>query len=383
MRTKSTLALSLLSLCLISALAAAQSYTVTDLGPLAPTAINTWAQVVGNYNGQAYIWTFGHWRPLGLLPGGTFSWAAAINDFGVVTGTADGQGTVAPNTYWGYSGPSVQCSDLVQPFVWKQHMQGLGTVGPSSDVARMEDPSTWCQYPFYGSAINDKGQVVGYTGFLPDAYQWGVLWIAAGGMSIFGSSWWNTFANGISNTGQIVGENGTGADGYATYWKNGVATQLEGLSEFPPSSAANGVNDVGQIVGWSYDNTVSVNYVHAAIWNRRGTISDLGTLPSDLVSSATKVNLFGLVIGSSGNTVASSTEPGNSIPEGPLEVIGRPFIRSPQFGMVDLNTLVPPNSGWVLNTATDINVWGQIVGSGTLNGQPHGFLLTPKDFFQF
>jgi len=50
--------------------------------------------------------------------------------------------------------------------------------------------------------------------------------------------------------------------------------------------------------------------------------------------------------------------------------------------MQDLNTLIHSNSGWVLNTATDINVWGQIVGSGTLNGQPHGYLLTPKNPFQ-
>jgi probable HAF family extracellular repeat protein len=45
-----------------------------------------------------------------------------------------------------------------------------------------------------------------------------------------------------------------------------------------------------------------------------------------------------------------------------------------------LNTLIRPNSGWVLNTATGINVWGQIVGSGMRNGQPHGFLLTPNFF---
>ncbi|MGA9544126.1 MAG: hypothetical protein WBQ85_11180 [Candidatus Sulfotelmatobacter sp.] len=362
-------------------IASAQVYTITDLGQLSPTAINTWGQVAGNYNGQAYIWTFGHTRALGLLPGGTFSWAAAINDFGVVEGTADGQGTVAPNTNWGYSGPSVQCSDLIQPFVWQQKMQGLGTVGPSSDVARMEDPSTWCEYPFYGSAINDKGQVVGYTGYLPDDYEWAVLWTAAGGMSIFGSSFSITLTNGISNTGQIVGENGTGGDsGHATYWKNGVATQLEGLS----SSAANGVNDAGQIVGWSYANTDSGEYVHAAIWNQSGTISDLGTLSGDLFSSAAKVSLFGLVIGSSGSTLAFPTLPGSNLglffEEGPLEVIGRPFIWSEKSGMQDLNTLIRPNSGWVLNTATDINVWGQIVGSGTRNGQPHGFLLTPNFF---
>ena len=69
--------------------AGAQVYTVTDLGPLSPTAINIWGQVVGNFNGQAFIWTqFAGRKGLGTLPGGTSSSATSINDLGVVTGTA-------------------------------------------------------------------------------------------------------------------------------------------------------------------------------------------------------------------------------------------------------------------------------------------------------
>ncbi len=46
--------------------------------------------------------------------------------------------------------------------------------------------------------------------------------------------------------------------------------------------------------------------------------------------------------------------------------------------LIDLNTLIDPNSGWVLNFATSINAAGQIVGRGTdPNGQPRGYLLTP------
>ena len=86
---------SLFLFCLMPALTVAQVYYVTDLGPLAPTAINSWGQVVGNYNGHAFVWTrFAGSRDLGLLLGGRFSNAAAITDFGVVTGTADGSGTV-------------------------------------------------------------------------------------------------------------------------------------------------------------------------------------------------------------------------------------------------------------------------------------------------
>jgi hypothetical protein len=45
--------------------------------------------------------------------------------------------------------------------------------------------------------------------------------------------------------------------------------------------------------------------------------------------------------------------------------------------MKDLNTLLPAGSGWLLNTATDINDRGQIVGAGMHNGHHRAYLLTP------
>ena len=82
----------------------------------------------------------------------------------------------------------------------------------------------------------------------------------------------------------------------------------------------------------------------------------------------------------SGSTVAFQYDPETGV-EGPPIVTGRPFLWSQAKGMHDLNTLISSKSGWVLNTATDINVWGQIVGQGELNGQRHGYLLTPKNLF--
>lgn len=43
----------------------------------------------------------------------------------------------------------------------------------------------------------------------------------------------------------------------------------------------------------------------------------------------------------------------------------------------DLNTLMPASCNWVLNSASDVNNAGYIVGTGTVNGTPHGFLLIP------
>lgn len=43
----------------------------------------------------------------------------------------------------------------------------------------------------------------------------------------------------------------------------------------------------------------------------------------------------------------------------------------------DLNALIPPDSGWRLEEATDINERGQIVGNGRYHGVRRAFLLQP------
>jgi probable HAF family extracellular repeat protein len=380
-------------LLLLVPIANAQVYTITDLGPLSPTAINIWGQVVGNLNGKAFIWThFSGRKRLGTLTGGTSSYAASINDLGVVTGNADGLGTVISLSPFH---PNQECNDLTQPFLWtpKGGMQGLGSVGQLEQYFYY-----WCEMPFYGTWINDLGQIVGYTDVFA-TYQYGLLWRSAAGMTMFGGSYNPTIVNGISNTGQIVGQN-SGVIlpvlfAHATSWKSGVATTLVDLSGYPNPeyiSSANGVNDVGQIVGWSTTTTAQFCSaypddpcpMHAVLWTASGEISDLGTLPGDAFSAASNINFFGLVIGSSGNTLGfvEPGAPGGSGYSGqsPIAVIGHPFIWSERNGMQDLNTQISTGSGWVLNSATGINIWGQIVGSGTRNGHSHGFLLTPTAF---
>jgi probable HAF family extracellular repeat protein len=385
-------------LFLLAPIAAAQTYTVTDLGPVTPTAINIWAQVVGSNNGQAFVWSKSQgMRNLGTMPGGTFSMAAGINDLGVVTGTADGPGTV---TSLISSFSSQSCSDLTQPFVWSPTagMQGLGTVaGPENSPWDFEILGFWCEFPFYATGINDRGEVVGYTGPAPDLYQYAFRWTSAGGMTTFGSGFTPTFANGANNSAQVVGQS-EGEIGNAAYWKNGVMTTLADLGAgagLDYTSSANGVNDLGQVVGWATTIPFSPNCdvdlmicpIHAVLWTAGGTIQDLGTLPGDTLSTASKINLFGQVIGSSGNSIAYQ-QPGATGGAGfddsvPVTVIGSPFIWTAHSGMRDLNSLIPSSSGWVLNSVSDLNIWGQIVGEGTLNGQTHGFLLTPRSLVQF
>jgi uncharacterized membrane protein len=369
-------------------LASAQLYTITDLGPLSPTAINVWDQVAGNYNGHAYLWQFGQgMRDLGTLPGGTGSYAASINDLGVVTGTADGAGTViSPES----SIPNAECSDLTQPFVWTpwNGMKGLGTLG----VPPAETMSPyWCTVPFYGTGVNIHEQVVGYTTLYSDNYQWGFLWTNAAGMSLYGGSFPPTMSNGISDNGETVGQSGV-LIGEAAFWNAGVETDLGTLggTGLDYSSSANGVTDWGRVVGWSTTESLVTDCgldlvgctIHAVVWTKAGVISDLGTLPGDTLSAASNINYWGKVIGSSGNTLVQlgwggTGGSGFDGDGGAVAVVGRPFLWTERKGMRDLNTLIRAGSGWVLNSVSGINVWGQIVGSGTLNGETHGFLLTP------
>jgi len=44
---------------------------------------------------------------------------------------------------------------------------------------------------------------------------------------------------------------------------------------------------------------------------------------------------------------------------------------------IELNSLIPAHSGWLLTGVSSINNHGQIVGTGIHNGKTRAFLLTP------
>jgi len=122
-------------------------------------------------------------------------------------------------------------------------------------------------------------------------------------------------------------------------------------------SYAHGVNRHGQVVGSSHGN-LGGSRTTAFLWD--------GTMVVDLVApiglpNASAINDFGIVVG-------NAYDPATMISIACLWEDGV---------FVDLNTFVDPALGWVLSYASDIDNEGRILGQGTLNGAPAGFILEP------
>lgn len=206
--------------------------------------------------------------------------------------------------------------------------------------------------PSYGLSINDDDQVVGTTSF-------GVGYLADYDTDQTTPLAFAPFA--INDSGTIVGLQYQGSPTDSTY--QGVEasasnpanlTLLGGnfgseVNGIGPGSNITGVNASNQVVG-------ALQGV-ATIWNGT-TPTSLGNLGGAL-SFATAINDSGEVVGSA--LIASGAS--------------HAFYWTPSSGPIDLNTLLPANSGWTLERATGIDDNGQIIGYGTYNGQPEGFFL--------
>jgi probable HAF family extracellular repeat protein len=142
------------------------------------------------------------------------------------------------------------------------------------------------------------------------------------------------------------------------HWLNGSKRDLGSLGGPNTVSRANAISDNDLITGTS---AIATGQLHAAVWKLDGSMSDLGTL-GGASSEAYGINSVGNAIVGFAFTKDSRTHA---------------FLYSDQFGMIDLNSVIPSNSGWELTEARGVNNEGEIAGTGVHNGTVHAFLLQP------
>ena len=126
------------------------------------------------------------------------------------------------------------------------------------------------------------------------------------------------------------------------------------------------INNLNMVVGTTGTNLSTQEYAYAYLYDGV-SVHNLGTLQGGLTSSASDINDNGEVVGSSWLATSYTTV------QDPTQF--RAYIWDANNGMQDLNGLVNA-PGWLLTSATAINETGDIVGSGIVNGEIHGFLLT-------
>jgi len=141
-------------------------------------------------------------------------------------------------------------------------------------------------------------------------------------------------------------------------WDDGVTATALALPAGATSAEASIINDAGVIAGTALYGTVSRGYYYDA----SGAPVDMGSLgPTFVVTELFDINSSYQAVGWSWSTGM---------------IAFTPFLYS-SGTMVDLNSLLPAGSGWVLKRPISINDAGEIIGTGTFNGTPSGFKLTP------
>ena len=287
-------------------------------------AVNRYGQVAGGsylpgFIFHGFLYSDGNLIDVGSL-GGPYSSASLINDSGVVAGFSyDANFNLFAFLY--VNGTMTSLGTLGGSFSTPTDMNGLGNVvGQSADT----NGNTHA-FLYANGAMVDLGTLGGTY----------------------------SSAIGLNDAGVIVGES-TLADNsnHGFVYAAGSMTDVGTLGG--TYSSAFHINQSGQVVGLS---TVANDASYHGFSYAGGVMTDLGTLGGNY-SFPYAINNLGQVVGES------------SLADGSVHA----FLWR-QGAMVDLNSLVPADSGWVLSSAQFLNDSGRIVGQGNYNGTSQWFVL--------
>ena len=151
---------------------------------------------------------------------------------------------------------------------------------------------------------------------------------------------------------------------HAVLWdKDGSITDLGSLGG--AANVAGNINNRGEVVGTAQ--SPKDGTVHVFLWTRQTGMLDYGAFPGAVATVAPCCH----TLNDRGKIVGFTVEPANPY-------FGRAVIWQGKVP-VDLNTLIPKDSPLYLQAANSINDAGEIVGQGLINGETHAFLATPCD----
>ena len=204
---------------------------------------------------RPFVWQTFHMSALPTL-GGNNGQASAINNRGQIVGFAE-DGTVDSSCSTSTTNNRTQL-----PVLWENGKAKAKALPTGTDPS---GNALW---------INDRGQIVGFTGACA-ATNHAVVW-DHGNMNTLPDNQTGAEAFGNNNRGQIVGFVGAPGSGIpnAALWQNDMLISL-GLLSGDLGGIASGINDKGQVVGSNFDSMG--NWNHAFIW-QNGVMTDLNAL---------------------------------------------------------------------------------------------------------
>jgi probable HAF family extracellular repeat protein len=303
-----------------------------------PKHINDQGYVVGwshfstssTSTNRAFLYHNGTMHDLGTL-GGVNSQATAVNRFGQVTGNADLSG----NTAW-------------RPFLYSNGvMRDLGSFGGNRG---------------YAVGINNRGEVAGYSD-LPDK-QFRAFLYTGGVMRNLGTlGGYSSEASDLNENGQVTGHARLASGAYHAFLYSG--STMQGLGTLGGNlSQGRALDAAGHVVGWSWN----ANSQSRAFLYTNGAMQDLGTLGGP-TSDAKDINNHGHIVG------VADTDQFVAVPStNPYETQTR-YVRVVHAFiwkngvMHDLNSFLPPDSGWELKDAYSINEAGYIRCNARRSGE--------------
>ncbi|HUO10717.1 MAG TPA: hypothetical protein VM008_20620 [Phycisphaerae bacterium] len=237
------------------------------------------------------------------------------------------------------------------------------TLGPNTDErpalwhnGQLQLLSTLNQSSGAAAAINNAGFIAGSvsTNVGPNTTSQAILWTPTGQPTLL-TNLPNTqaFATAINNNNQVltVASSATGVT--TSIWSNNTSSLIPDLGD--NTLAGHAINDLGHVAGAAVQDNVTVAFLY-----KEGTTAALPGLPGGSYAEAMGINDSDEIVGfgdnSTGDSVAILWQDGSPI---------------------NLNDLIPANTGWQLFQANAITDDGSILGNGLFNGQATPFLLTP------